>query len=221
MFKKVILGIGVSVAAIMISIAGLKMSENNADMKVDTQNIAGSYTEIVNGGLNVDWSTGMMGCDTRYKDMYTTTSSMISNTYDGKYKFVDSWCGPSDKTREESVTHGTERKTTFGGEKASQVFKMSASHEISDSSSSTVKLSFTFPGDMTTWNLYTTRRNINKLGYTSRTSYISELCYTYIWGIAAWDYEWSSYTRYPARDFSATKACDTVEDQYGHQMIRK
>lgn len=220
MVKKTLLALTMSLVVVIISTVGLEASKSNNDFKINTQNIAGSYTEIVEGNSGINWSTGMIGCDTKYKDVYTTTSSTIRNDYNGKYQFVDSWKGPTPKTRTEKITSGTERSTSFSGEKAGKIFKLAAAHNVTNSSATSVETSFTFPGDNTQWNLYISRRNINKLGYTSRTSYISELCYTYIWGIAAWDFEWTTFTRYPSRDFSTTQACDTVENQYGHNMIR-
>lgn len=221
MLKKFLLGASMSLTVLAVSVIGLGTLKDNGNMKIDTQNVAGTYIDYVDGEYHVDWSTGMKGVDKKYKDVYTTTSKTLSNIYDEKFRYVDSWRGPSEKKRKETVTYGTERKTSFSSGVEADVFKISAAHDIANSAAYSVELSFIFPGDNTRWSLYVTRRDINKVGYTSRTSYVSELCYTYIWGIVAWDYYWSSYTYDSNRSFAASYACDTVENQYGHDMINQ
>lgn len=221
MLKKFLLCASMSLAVLAVSVIGLGTLKDNGNMKIDTQNVAGSYTDYVDGEPHVDWSTGMMGVDKKYKDVYFTFSTSKVVYENEKYTFVDGWKGPTPMPMTVSYTEGTTRTTKFGGELEAKIFKLSGTHETTESSAWTVTKTFTFPGDNTTWNLYVKRKDVNNKGYMNRTSYVSELCYTYIWGIAAWDYYWSSYTYDAGRSFDTRLACDTTENQYSRVMIQE
>ena len=221
MLKKFLLGASMSLTVLAVSVIGLGTLKDNGNMKIDTQNVAGTYIDYVDGEYHVDWSTGMKGVDKTYKDVYFTFSTSKDVFEDERYSYVDGWKGPTPLPVEVTYTKGTTRRTQFSGEVEAKIFKVSGTHETTESSAWTVKKTFTFPGDNTTWNLYVKRKDVNKKGYMSRTSYVSELCYTYIWGIAAWDYYWSSYTYDAGRSFDTRLACDTIEYQYSENMIQE
>lgn len=215
--KKVLTVLIASVLLISMTVEGLQSLKGNTDTAVNVNNVAGTYTQYMKE-YGICWATGMIGVIKKYKDVYTTKSTQLSNVFNARYQFVDEWNGPTDTTRTETLTAGTSRTTSFSAGVEAEAFRAAASHSITASESTTVSKTFTFPGDYNTHTLYVTRRQINTKGYTSRTSYISRPSYNYIWGLWIWNVSWSAYTRYYSRDFATRYACDTLENQYGNQM---
>lgn len=181
---------------------------------ISVKNLASSYTEYV---TVFNFWTAEPECG--YKDVYNTSNSVAYSNYNQYFAYVDSHRGPTPMEREEKVTSGTTRSSSFSAQIPVDIVKFTLGCEYSSSYATEVKKKFTFPGDNILHTLYVTRNHIDKNGYSSRTSYISyPVSYTYIKFIASWDIVWGPFNRYSSRDVASHNSCAITEYQYGTYM---
>lgn len=184
--------------------------------RVAFENTAGTYTEYTSKSY-LDWSVGGIQFYDYFKYTYTTTSRTI-NTYNDK-SYVYSYCGPTPLEYSVQVQSGTQRKTSASVQAAYKIFKLAAAHEVSDSSSKTITVKAQFPGDRKNHTLYQTVKTFIKDGSVSRLAYKKSVSsFKYIWGVYAWNIQYTAYNRYPSGDWSNRDCCETVEKQYGSIM---
>lgn len=197
---------------LVVSLAATEVTEVNAS------NMASSYTKY-----SIHYGIGeAITAKPRYsyKDVWNSSYTTTRNVYNSNWKFVDSWQGPTEMTREEKVTTGTQRTTSWSvsGEKK-DCAKATIGYTYSTSKSTEVKKTFKFPGDNKLHTLYVTRRHIDRENYTWRTSYrATPISYTWLPGVASWNIKWGAYSRYSARDIAKFKSAATTEYQFGSYM---
>lgn len=185
--------------------------------RVAFENTAGTYTEYTSKSY-LDWSVGGIQFYDYFKYTYTTTSRIISSNTNQNY--VYSYSGPTPLEYSVQIQSGIQRKTSASGQAtAFKIFKLAASHEVTDSSSKTITVKATFPGDRKNHTLYQTVRTIIRDGSVSRLAYKKSVSsFNYIWGIYAWNIKYTAYNRYSAGDWAKRDCCETVEKQYGSKM---
>lgn len=213
--KKVLIGLSALMLIVTALLIGVTAPQANVSAAAaGTSNLASTYTKYI---TNVNFWSALP--ESRYKDVYTSRHVDALNTTDKSYQFIDSWQGPRDMVREETVTSGTKRTTSFSGGIEYKCVKASMGYTWENSNSKSVKKTFTFPGDNKLHTLYVTRNHIDRDNYTKRTSYIAyPKSYTYIWGVCYWNDVWGSYSRYSSRDLAERKTADTTEYNFGNRM---
>lgn len=215
MNRKIVLVGALLLVCTILSVYKLREKRLN-EASIALENVAGSYTDYTSESY-LDWSVGGIMFYDYYRYDYSTSSSTVRD-YTNK-NYVYSYTGPSPLTYSVSMTTGTSRDTSVSAEAKYKIFKLAASHSVSSSKSNTVTLTYTFPGDKRKHTLYQKDHVIIKDGSISRTAYRKTVSsFKYIWGVYAWNIQYTGYNRYSARDYSKSKCCQTVEHQYSSEM---
>lgn len=200
----------------LVGVAGLKSAKTNG-AGVVADNVAGSYVDY-DTETYIDWSTGGMILQNKFMYKYTTSSQKVDSGTSKTY--VYSYRGPTAQEFTLSYQTGISRSTSVTASAEYKIFKLSASHTITDSKSKTVSVKTTFPGDNKTHTLYQTDHSIAWHGKVSRLAYRSTVkSYDYIWGVCAWNIQYNDYVRYSSYDWGTRSCCDTIEHQYGTQLV--
>lgn len=181
----------------------------------NTGNMASSYTVYK---TQQNFWTGAPEYSFKYvwNSSYNTTLNQLNSSY----KYIDSWQGPTDMTREEKVTSGTTRTTSFSGSASYKKYvQATIGYSYASSSSSEVSKTFTFPGDEKLHTLYVTRRHIDRENYTWCTAYRAPVkSYTGNLVVGYWNIVWGTYSRYSSGDVARYKSASTTEYQFGNRM---
>ncbi|MBO4746889.1 MAG: hypothetical protein J5607_02350 [Clostridiales bacterium] len=200
----------------LVGVAGLKSAKTNG-AGVVSDNVAGSYVDY-DTETYIDWSTGGAILQNKFMYKYTTSSTKVTDGTSQKY--VYSYQGPT--TQEFTLTYqsGISRSTSVTASAEYKIFKLAASHTITDSKSVSVSVKTTFPGDKKLHTLYQTDHTIGWRGKISRLAYRATVkSYDYIWGVCYWNVQYNDYARYSSYDWGTRDCCDTVEHQYGTKLV--